>query len=278
MKHRCLVGLWGLVMMAGVQADHLKVSFEDVILLNQRGVSEQTLLLFLENRALTFKLDAVTLDKLMTVGVSEEVIRYLVSQTQPEHAPSDTKAKEKAPESTPITNYVPYPVYPTYFYTPNYYSYSYVYGRSYYPHDWFGPHFRFGYSGRRHAGDYLVHRPRVQHNSNADHHVVSEPHRADHRVHSEEHVRHAEQNLHNDHHNRSAGRHSDLRSHRAGHRAHSKHHKKNHVEHRADHKSNADHNVDSASHRAEHRAHSRHHKKHHGRSHGKSEHSGDRGH
>ncbi|NOY71921.1 MAG: hypothetical protein GXP14_06020 [Gammaproteobacteria bacterium] len=243
MKYRCLAGLWGLAMMAGAQADHLKVSFEDVVLLNQRGVSEQTLLLFLENRVLTFELDAITIDKLMTAGVSEEVIRYLVSQTQPEHAPPDTTAKEKVPESTSITNYVPYPVYPAYFYTPNYYSYSYIYGRSYYPHDWFGLHYRFGYNSarphavsifhddRRYAVDHFVHRPRVHHNnSNADHHVASERHRAGHRTHSEERDRHEKQRLHHDSsagHSRS-GRHIDSRPHRAGHSVRSRDHKKHH--------------------------------------------------
>ncbi|VAW73379.1 hypothetical protein MNBD_GAMMA15-674 [hydrothermal vent metagenome] len=150
MKHRFLTGLLGVILFTGAQASHLKFSLDDIILLSQRGVSEQTLLLFIENREAGFRLDAEAIDRLALAGVSEEVIRYLLS-SEPV-LPVPRTVVRRIP---PVTYVDPYPGY---YYTPYYYGASYSFGFSSYPAYWFGhysgarPH-----GGNRHHGGYLAH-------------------------------------------------------------------------------------------------------------------------
>ena len=70
MKSRFLVVLFGWAIFAGAQASHPRVSLDDIVLLSQRSVSDQTIRLFLEEREFGFVLDADALDKLLLGGVS----------------------------------------------------------------------------------------------------------------------------------------------------------------------------------------------------------------
>lgn len=112
---RLLAGLLIFASFGMVQAGNMVASMDDVLLLTQRGVSDETILVFLQSRVVNFIPDASDIDKLLEAGVSEEVIRYLLGQTT--STPSDT--------STPL--YIPTPVayadpYPPYYYRPYYYT------------------------------------------------------------------------------------------------------------------------------------------------------------
>ena len=60
------------------QADIPTASFQDVLVLVERGVSDETILAFLATRTVGFILDVDAIDLLLVSGVSEEVIRYLL--------------------------------------------------------------------------------------------------------------------------------------------------------------------------------------------------------
>jgi len=61
------------------------VSLDDVVLLAQSDISDQTILTYLKHRRLDFVLDAEGVQELREAGVSEEIIRYLLelSDTPP---------------------------------------------------------------------------------------------------------------------------------------------------------------------------------------------------
>jgi len=141
MKH--LLASLVFVASTGVaQASHDMASLDDVIQLSQRGLSSETILVFLQNREINFILDADDIDRLLQAGASEEVIRYLIQQT------------ETAPSSTyPVIAYVD--PYPDYYYTPYYNSYarsSLFFGFTAYPYAFYG--------GRHHGA---AHRNRPHH-------------------------------------------------------------------------------------------------------------------
>ena len=119
MTHWYLPGLLGLVLFTGAQAAHLKASLDDIVLLSQRGVSDKTLLLFLENRKAAFTLDAESIDKLILAGVSEDVIRYLLAREPIVHT-------SRPAVIYPVSTYVE--TYPRYYYTPRYYRTPYYSG------------------------------------------------------------------------------------------------------------------------------------------------------
>ncbi len=144
-------------MLAGAEADYHQVSLDDIVLLSQRGVSDQTILLFLENREAGFSPDADAIDRLLLAGVSDEIIQYLLSQattvqTSPDVVPPETYTN--AVPNYPVTTYPASPVYPAvtyvntypvYYYTPYYYGGPYSFGFVSYPHTWFGHHSGVGH-------------------------------------------------------------------------------------------------------------------------------------
>ncbi len=182
MRYRYLAGLFGLAMLAGAEASYLQVSLDDIVLLNQRGVSDETILLLLENRELGFNMDSDAVDRLLLAGVSDEIIRYLLAQETVVRNPADAAPPttySDAPPDYPVTTNpavdpVVYPAdsyvdtyadtYPGYYYTPYYYGGAYSYGYASYPYAWFGY-----YSGAGHHGTNAHHgrRHHVAHNSHS---------------------------------------------------------------------------------------------------------------
>jgi len=120
---------WLGIAHAGTQ----QISLKDILFLAERGVSDETMLVFLESREVGFIPDAEDIDKLLSAVVSEEVIRYLLRQT----ATNTTN-------STPSYSYrtITYEdLYPAYYYTPYYSGGSGFFGYSSYPHTWYGSHY-----------------------------------------------------------------------------------------------------------------------------------------
>lgn len=156
MKHRYLMGLFGLALVAGVEASNVQVSLDDIVLLNQRGLSDQTILLFLENRELGFVLSVEAIDKLLSNNVSEEIISYLLSQA----ATTKTVADASRPTNTIVVPVYPVVAYPAYYYAPYYYGASFSFGFANYPHAWFGH-----YSGAGHFNANVHPGAQVSHSS-----------------------------------------------------------------------------------------------------------------
>ncbi len=154
MKHQSLIVSFALILLSltlvgAVQANDRQVSFDDIVLLNQRGLSEQTILLFLQGRELAFSLDAEAIDGLLSKGVSEEIIRYLLSPTSDEGIVADTTVVVAAPV-------YPRRIYPSYYYTPYFYGAS--FGFDNYPHNWFGYYAGAGlHQANVHYGGYVSH-------------------------------------------------------------------------------------------------------------------------
>jgi hypothetical protein len=100
---KMLVLLAALVVVA-VQANDLDVNVDDIVRLNQQGISEQTLLVFLEKRSLSVPLSVNAIDTLLANNVSEKVIRYLISQEPvlPTAAHSDSHFAKNNVETEPL--------------------------------------------------------------------------------------------------------------------------------------------------------------------------------
>ena len=92
---------------ANAEATHTAVSLEDVILLAQSGISDETILTFLNSREIGLVLTPEDVARLRDAGVSEEIIRYLLERTGPR--------AEDAP-------YYAVPVGSGYAYPPGYYA------------------------------------------------------------------------------------------------------------------------------------------------------------
>jgi hypothetical protein len=137
------------------QADVPQVSLEDILLLIERGISNETVLVFLETRDIGFILDAEDIDKLLAAGVSEEVISYLLQQTATYSVPS---------YSYRTTTYVDR--YPSYYYTPYYSATSVFLGFSSFPRAWFRHH----HSGVHHGP---LHHDGVHHPAHNDRGALS---------------------------------------------------------------------------------------------------------
>ena len=56
------------------------VSFDDMVLLAQSDIADQTIMTFLRYRQLDFVLDATSIQRLRAAGVSDDIIRYLLEQ------------------------------------------------------------------------------------------------------------------------------------------------------------------------------------------------------
>ena len=83
------------------------VSFDDVLLLAQSGISDRTIMTFLKVRRLDFVLDAEGIQQLREAGVSEDIIQYLLNYAY-------------APISVPQTYDIPISYntsYPSYYYS-----------------------------------------------------------------------------------------------------------------------------------------------------------------
>ena len=115
------------------RAQVLMASVDDVILLTQNNISDQTILAFLANRRFTLPLDAEVL-RLREAGVSEEIIRYLLENSYPLISIGAVYAR-------PL-NY--YPSYPSYYYG------TWLFSVSAFSHHWHDHHY-FGFS---HAADH----------------------------------------------------------------------------------------------------------------------------
>jgi len=123
-----IIGAFGIV-----QAGNMTVSLDDVVLLSQRGVSDETILVLLQNREIGFVPAADDIDSLLEAGVSEEVIRYLLQKTA----------------GTPLRTYAPVVYvdpYPVYYYRPYYSGSSLYFGYSTFPHT----SYRHGHHGVGH--------------------------------------------------------------------------------------------------------------------------------
>jgi len=113
----CITGL-GLAL---AQANDLKVSLDDILLLANRDVSDQTILVFVQSRGIGFTPDAGDIDKMLEAGISEEVIRYLLEESALA-ATAPTYSYQQLP--TYIAPYPAYYYYPYYSKPPIYYGFS----------------------------------------------------------------------------------------------------------------------------------------------------------
>jgi uncharacterized membrane protein YgcG len=127
---RLLASLICTIGLSIAQAGSLQISIEDILLLAEQGVSDETILVFVKTREIGFIPDAEDIDKLHAASISEEVIRYILRQTATDSSPSYRYQTR---------SYVDY--YPLYYYTPYYYGSSVFLGYSGYPHTWFGNYY-----------------------------------------------------------------------------------------------------------------------------------------
>lgn len=128
---RILVSLvWFVFTLA--QAGTQLVSLDDLLLLIERRVSDETILVLLETREIGFTPGAEEIDRLLEAGISEEVIRYLLRKTE--------KATDPAYTYRYSRTYVE--PYPAYYFTPYYYGGSAFLGFSTIPHAWLRHHQR----------------------------------------------------------------------------------------------------------------------------------------
>jgi len=72
-----------LVAAATVEAGYGVVRLTDVVVLAREGVSDRTIISFLENRELAFVVGTEEILRLRDAGVGEEVVRYLIERTAP---------------------------------------------------------------------------------------------------------------------------------------------------------------------------------------------------
>jgi hypothetical protein len=113
------------------------VSLDDIILLAESDVSDQTIMTFLWYRQLDFVLDSKGIQRLRAAGVSDDVIRYLLEQ--------DATAIASVPASVPASP--PAYVVPTGYRTayPSYYYGARLVGTTVFPLGWYDHHY-FGFS------------------------------------------------------------------------------------------------------------------------------------
>ena len=68
-------------------ANDRRVEIQDIVSLEQAGLSDQTILTFVDSGTLGFSMSAADLIYLRDAGVSEHVIRYLLAKARPTVAP-----------------------------------------------------------------------------------------------------------------------------------------------------------------------------------------------
>ena len=147
MRRMILGILFSLVLATPAAAAHRpQVSLEDLTLLAQSGISDQTILVFVDTREIGFQLDSETIARLRQQGVSEEVIRYLLGRTDTRNDRDDRVV------------YVSADPYPSRYYAP-YYGYGVIpyFGATILAHwtlghHWVGDHHGGSHSGGSHSG------------------------------------------------------------------------------------------------------------------------------
>ena len=111
MKH--ILAVLVFILSIGIaNAGHLNVTLNDLLLLAESGVSNKTILAFIEPRKITFTLDAKEIAKLRKAGLSEEVIQYLLAKSRQAGLTYNQYINPPVP--------YPYP-YPGYYYGPSLY-------------------------------------------------------------------------------------------------------------------------------------------------------------
>ena len=98
---------------AAAQANNRSVTIDDVIQLTQSGISDETIITFLETREIRFVLSPQDIVRLRAAGISEELLRYLLQHT----------AADQPPAYLPPVAYgsgYGVPGYPAGYYTPAY--------------------------------------------------------------------------------------------------------------------------------------------------------------
>jgi len=117
-----------LALAANAHSSHQVVRLDDVILLAQEGLSDETILSFLDAREIGFALGPEEMVTLRDAGVSEEVIRYLVNRIAGGR-PAPRRAYVAPP---PLA-------YGSFGYSPYGYGAAYI-GVSTFPHWWYDHH------------------------------------------------------------------------------------------------------------------------------------------
>ena len=97
---------------AAAQATRQPVTIDDIVQLAQSGISDETIITFLDTREIAFVPNARAIVRLRAAGVSEDVIRYLLERT----------AAVPAPVYPPPIAYGPGYGYPSAYYSPGYYA------------------------------------------------------------------------------------------------------------------------------------------------------------
>jgi hypothetical protein len=93
-----------LVFMFGTgiaNAGHLNVTLSDLLLLAESGVSDKTILAFIEPRELAFTSGTEEIAKLRKAGLSEEVIQYLLANNKQASLTDNKYIKSSVPSSYP---------------------------------------------------------------------------------------------------------------------------------------------------------------------------------
>jgi hypothetical protein len=148
MRRTILGVLFSLVLVIpAAAADRRQVSLEDLTLLAESDISDQTILAFLGTRELEFQLDSETIARLRQQGVSEEVIRYLLERTDTRNDRVD-RVEYVSADPYPPRYYVPYYGYEVFPYFGAAILWHWTYG-----FHWVGDHF----VGGHHLGVYGGH-------------------------------------------------------------------------------------------------------------------------
>ena len=148
MRRTILGVLIGLVLVTPAAAvGRRQASLEDLTLLAESGISDQTILVFLDTREVEFQLDSETIAWLRQQGVSEEVIRYLLERTDTRDERVDRVVYVSA-DPYPRRYYVPYYGYDAFPYFGAAILWHWTYG-----FHWVGDHF----AGGHHRGVYGGH-------------------------------------------------------------------------------------------------------------------------
>ena len=127
-----------LVATATVEAGYRVVQLTDVIVLAREGVSDRTIVSYLESRELSFVVGTDEILRLRDAGAGEELIRYLVERT----APRGSYAADPYTDRSPYGDYGRSP-YDEPGYDEAYIEYGPSYAPSYYVGASIGPYFGY---------------------------------------------------------------------------------------------------------------------------------------
>jgi hypothetical protein len=139
-----------LAVAATVEAGYRVVRLMDVIVLAREGVSDRTVISFLENRELAFVVGTDEILRLRDAGAGEELIGYLIERT----APRDSYAPRPYADGSPYYDDVRSP-YDEPGYDGAYIEYGPSYGPPYYVSATVGPYFGYDRYYRGGLGGWL---------------------------------------------------------------------------------------------------------------------------